>query len=80
MNLRKCIMLKAVKNIKPIVDTKSFTKPNCNVCMEERLTILKNLRDKRVTFMNKKLKVYRDFRHYTIIHRFFLSIDDFINL
>ena len=37
---------------------KTFTKPNCNPCMEERLTILKKLRDKRVTIMNKNLEIY----------------------
>ena len=32
---------------------KKLKKPNCNLCMEECLTILKKLRDKRVKIMNK---------------------------
>ena len=47
---------KVVKQLNLIGAMKTFTKPNCNLCMEERLTILKNLRDKRVTIMNKKLR------------------------
>ena len=42
---------KAVKQLNMIGAMKSSTKLNCNVCMEERLTILKNLCDKRVTLM-----------------------------
>ena len=38
--------------------TKIFTKPNCNICKEECLTIHKKLRDKRVTFMNTNLEIY----------------------
>ena len=37
---------------------KKFTKPNFNLCMQDRLTILKMLRDKRVTVMNKNLMIY----------------------
>ena len=37
---------------------KKNTKPNCNLCIQERLMILKNLRDKRVTVMNKNLEIY----------------------
>ena len=42
-DLRKCIALKEVKYLNPIVAMKSFTRPNCNLCMEEHLTILKNI-------------------------------------
>ena len=56
--LRKYTTFKAVKQIKPIGATKKFTKPNCNPFMEECLTILKNIRDKRVTVMNKNLEIY----------------------
>ena len=79
MELRKCMVLKVVNKINPIAAMKSFTKPNCNVCMEERLTIIKNLRDKRVTLMNINLKMYGDFRHNTTFHIFFLSTDDIVN-
>ena len=52
-DLRKYMTFKVVKKLKLIGAMKKFTKPNCNLCMEERLTILKKLRDKRVTIMNK---------------------------
>ena len=35
-----------VNYINTIVTMKSLTEPNCNLCMEEHLTILKNLRNK----------------------------------
>ena len=40
-DLRKYIKFKVVKWINLIGEMKTFTKPNCNLCMEERLTILK---------------------------------------
>ena len=55
---------------------KKFTKPNCNLCMEERLTILKKLRDICVTVMNKNSEIYGDCSHKTNFHQFFLSTDD----
>ena len=44
--------------------------------MEECLTILKYLRDKYVTVMNKNLKVYEAYRQKTNFRRFYLSTDD----
>ena len=44
--------------------------------MQERLTILKMIRDKRVTVMNKNSEIYGAFRHKTYFHRFCLSTDD----
>ena len=76
IDIRKCITYKIVKQINPIVTMKTFTKPKCNVCMKERLMILKQLRDKRVTFMNKKLVMYGACRHKTNFRQFFLSTDD----
>ena len=67
---------KLVKQLKPIGAMKTFTKPNCNLCMEERLTILKNLRDKRVTFMSKNSDIYGACRQKTTFRRFCLSTDD----
>ena len=52
-DLCKCMTFKVIKQLNPIGAMKTFTKPNCNLCMKERLTILKNLRDKRVTVMSK---------------------------
>ena len=70
------MIFKVVKQINPIGAMKTFMKHNCNLCMEERLTILKNLRDKRVTIMNKNSKIYGACRHKTAFHRFCLSTDD----
>ena len=57
-DLRKYMMFKVVKQLNPIGAMKTFTKPNCNLCMEERLTIFKNLREKRVTVINKNFEIY----------------------
>ena len=51
--LRKCMTFKVLKQLNQIGEMKKFTKPNCNLCMQERLTILKMICDKRVTVMNK---------------------------
>ena len=39
--LRKYMTFKVINQLKLIGAKKKFTKPNCNLCMEERLTILK---------------------------------------
>ena len=67
---------KVIKQINPIDAKKIFTKPNCNLCMQERLTILKMLRDKRVTVMNKNSEICGACRHKTSFYRFCLSTDD----
>ena len=54
----------------------TFTKPNFNLCMQERLKILKMIHDKRVTVMNKKSEIYEAGRHKTCFHQFCLSTDD----
>ena len=38
--LCKYVTFKVVKQLNPIGAMKTFTKPNCNLCMEELLTIL----------------------------------------
>ena len=75
-DLHKCMTFKVLKQLNPIGAMKTFTKPNCNLCMQELLTILKKLHDKRVTVMNNNLEIYRSFRHKTIFHKFCLSTDD----
>ena len=64
-DLCKYMTFKVVKQLNPIGAMKTFTKPNCNLCMEERLKILKKIRDKRVTVMNKNLEIYGACRHGT---------------
>ena len=56
--LRKYTTFKVLKQINPIGAMKTFTKPNCNLCMEEHLTIFKRLGDKRVTIINKNSEIY----------------------
>ena len=52
-DIHKYTTSKLVKQINPIGAMEKFTKPNCNLCMQERLTILKKLREERVAVMNK---------------------------
>ena len=73
---RKYMMFKVVKQLNQIGAMKTFMKSYCNLCMEERLTILKNLCDKRVMIMNKNSEIYGACRHKTTFHRFCLSTDD----
>ena len=74
--LHKYMTFKVLKQLNSIVSMKTFTKPNCNLCMQKRLTILKMIHDKVVTVMNKNSEIYGAFRHKTCFHQFFLSTDD----
>ena len=76
MDLRKCMMFKLINQLNPIGAMKTFTKPNYNLCVQECLTILKKLRYKRVTFMNKNSEIYGACHHKTTFHQFCLSTDD----
>ena len=64
-DIRNYMTFKVVKQLNPIGAIKKFTKPNCNLCMEERFTILKNICDKRVIIMNKNSEIYGAYRHKT---------------
>ena len=57
-DLRKYMTFKVVNQLNPIGAMKKITKPNCNLCMEEHLTILKKLREKLVTVVNKNSDIY----------------------
>ena len=59
----KYMMFKVLKQINPIGAMKTFRKPNCNIYMEELLTILKKLHEKRVTIMNNNSEIYGACRH-----------------
>ena len=74
--LHKYMTLKLVNQLSLIGAMNTFTKPYCNLCMEERLTILKKQRDKHVTIMNKNSEIYWACQHKTCFHRFCLSTDD----
>ena len=69
-------VFKLVKQLNTIGAMEMFTKPNCNICMEERLTILKKLCDKYVMVMNNNSEIYGACRHKTTFRRFCLSTYD----
>ena len=48
--------------VQPYWKNEKITKPKCNICTEECLTILKIIRDKRVTPMNNNSEIYEAFR------------------
>ena len=70
------MMFKVVKHLNMIGALKTFTKHNLNLFMQERLTIIKKLCDKRVLVMNKNLEFYEACQHKTKFHRFCLNTDD----
>ena len=69
-DLRKYMTFKVVIEPNLIGEMKTFTELNCNLCMEERLTILKKIRDKRVTVMNKNLEIYGACQNKITLHPF----------
>ena len=69
--LHKHMMFKVVNQINPIGKMKTFTKPNCKICMEKHLRILKNVRNKRVAVVNNDLETYGACRHKITFRRFF---------
>ena len=75
-DLCKYMTFKVVKQLNLIGAMKTFTKPNCNLCMQELSTILTKLRDKLVTVMNKNSEIYVSCQNKTTFHRFCLSTDD----
>ena len=75
-DLCKYMTFKVVNQLNPIGAMKTFTKPNYNICMEKCLTILKKLREKRVTIMNKNPEIHGACWHKTCFQRFYLSTDD----
>ena len=77
-DLRKYMTFKVVNHLILIGAMKTFTKPNCKLCMEECLTILKKLREKCFTIMNNNLEIYGACRHKTSFHQFCLSTDDLV--
>ena len=67
-DIRKCMTFKAIKQLNPIGAVKFFTKNNCNLCMKERLRVLKNIHDKQVAVMNKNSEIYGACRHKMTFH------------
>ena len=52
--LRNCMYLELLKELNLIGEMKSYTKTNFNICVEERLTFLKNICDKNVTLKKRE--------------------------
>ena len=75
-DLRKYTTFKVVKQLNPIGAMNTFTKPNCNLCMQERLTILNNLNEKHVTVMNNNHHTYGSCRNKMTFRWCFLSTDN----
>ena len=75
-DLRKDMTFKVIKQQNLIGAMETFTKPNCNICMQESLTILKKIRDKGITVMNNDLEIYGACRHKISFHKCFLSTYD----
>ena len=50
--------------------------PNCNLCIEEYLTLIKKVRDKHPKHTKKKLEIYKGFQHKINTDKIFLSTDD----
>ena len=61
----KYMTFKVVKQLNLIGAMKKIMRTNFNICMDGRLTILKNLRDERVTVRNKKSEIYGACQHKT---------------
>ena len=69
------MVFEVVKQFNHFEAMKTFAKPNCNLCMGERLMILKQLRDKHVTLVNKNSEIYGACQHKTTFHPLRLSTD-----
>ena len=67
-DLRKYMTFKVVKHLNLIGAMKTFIKPNCNLCMQERITIQNNLHDKRFTVMNNNHQTYGACQNKTTFH------------
>ena len=75
-DIRKYMTSKVVNQLNLIGAMKTSTKPNCTLFMQERLTILKMLHDKRVTVMSKNSEIYVACQHITTFRQFCLRTDD----
>ena len=67
-DLCKCMTFEVLNQLNPIRAMILFTKPNCNLFMEELLAILKNLHDKNVTLVNNSSEIYWAYRHNSTFH------------
>ena len=68
--LRNIMKFEILSSVKPIGAMKTFGKPECTLCMKERLSILDFIRKKSVHVMNSCSEIYGACRHKTRFHRF----------
>ena len=71
-----CMMFEVDKQLNSIGEMKTFTKPNRDMCMDGRTTILRKLRDKHITVMKKNLEMYVACQYKVTFRRFCLGTDD----
>ena len=69
LNLKK-LNIKTLNQLNNIDVMTKFSIPNCNIFMEECLTIQKKICDKCVTLIIKKLYIHGDFWYKTKYHQF----------
>jgi hypothetical protein len=68
--LRKMMKVKIVWQGNAISCMKLFGKLNCSLCMQERIKILRTIRQEEWKIINKKNEIYGACRHKTRFHRF----------
>ena len=73
---RKYMTFKVLKQLNMIGTMKTFTKPYSNLCMKERLTILKNLRENAPQLWMRTEIYMGPAGKKTILYWFLLSTDD----
>ena len=77
-DIHKYIVQKVINQKNLIGAIKIFTKPNYNLCMQERLIILKKLCDQRITVMNKNMEIYKACQNNKTVHLFSLKTDHLV--
>jgi len=73
--VRKMVEAKMLWKGDPIQCMKSFGKNTCALCMQERLEILKRIREEPMKLINSNNELHGACRHKTRFHRFVLSED-----
>ena len=68
------MVLKIVKDLNPIGAMDLFTKPECYLCMDKHLMIIKYLHNRKFTLINKYLQIYGACWNKTTFRRFLVSL------
>ena len=67
---RNIMKFEVLSSVNPIGAMKTFGKPECTLCMKERLTILNFKRKRSILVMNACSEIYGTCCHKTRFHRF----------